>query len=77
VAEGEAQVLEKEARNRGSSYMRYELRLNNRLFRFANHASIAHFEDGQNYRVYYIKYYPFPLMLSRKWFESAAWEMQI
>ena len=64
VAEGEAHVLEKEARTRQSHYMRYELRLNGRLFRFANHASIAHFEDGQHYRVYYIKYYPFPLMLS-------------
>lgn len=64
VAEGKAHVLEKEARGRGSSYMRYELRLGNRLFRFANHASIAHFEDGKIYRVYYIKYYPFPLMLS-------------
>jgi hypothetical protein len=64
VAEGEAQVIEQEARTRGSSYMRYELRLGNRLFRFANHASIAHFEDGKTYRVYYIKYYPFPLMLS-------------
>ncbi|MEP6987320.1 MAG: hypothetical protein ABI970_17075 [Chloroflexota bacterium] len=64
VAEGEAHVLEKEARTRQSHYMRYELRLNGRLFRFANHASIAHFEDGTSYRVYYIKYYPFPLMLS-------------
>ncbi len=64
VAEGKAQVLEKEAHSRGSSSMRYELRLNGRLFRFANHASIAHFEDGKSYRVYYIKYYPFPLMLS-------------
>lgn len=64
VAEGEAHVLEKEARTKGSSYMRYELRLGNRLFRFANHASIAHFEDGRSYRVYYIKFYPFPLMLS-------------
>lgn len=64
VAEGEAHVTEKEARVRGSSYMRYELRLNGRLFRFANHESIAHFEDGKHYRIYYIKYYPFPLMLS-------------
>ncbi len=64
MAQGEAHVIEKEARNRGSSYMRYELKLGNRLFRFANHASIAHFVDGQSYRVYYIKYYPFPLMLS-------------
>ena len=64
VAEGEAHVLEKEARSRASNYMRYELRLGYRLFRFANHASIAHFEDGQSYRVYYIKFYPFPLMLS-------------
>jgi hypothetical protein len=64
VVEGTAQVIEKEAKTRGSSYMRYELRLGNRLFRFANHTSIAHFEDGQSYRVYYIKYYPFPLMLS-------------
>jgi hypothetical protein len=64
VAEGKAHVIEKEAKTRGSSYMRYELRLGNRLFRFANHASIAHFEDGQSYRVYYIKCYPFPLMLS-------------
>lgn len=64
VAEGKAHVLEKEARTRQSHYMRYELRLNGRLFRFANHASIAHFEDGKSYRVYYIKYYPFPLMLS-------------
>ena len=64
VAAGEAHVLEKVAHNRGSSYMRYELTLNGRLFRFANHASIAHFEDGKRYRLYYIKYYPFPLMLS-------------
>lgn len=64
VAEGEAHVIEKAAHSRGTSYMRYELRLGNRLFRFANHASIAHFEDGKAYRVYYIKYYPFPLMLS-------------
>lgn len=64
VAEGEAHVIEKEARVRASSYMRYELRLNGRLFRFANHDSIAHFEDGKRYRVHYIKYYPFPLMLS-------------
>ena len=64
VAEGKAQVLEKEARTKGSSYMRYELRLGGRLFRFANHNSIAHFVDSQHYRVYYIKYYPFPLMLS-------------
>ena len=64
VAEGEAQVVEKEAHSRGSSYMRYELRLGNHLFRFANYASIAHFEDGKRYRVYYIKFYPFPLMLS-------------
>ena len=64
VAEGEAQVVEKEAHTRGLNTMRYELRLNNRLFRFANHASIAHFEDGKSYRVYYIKFYPFPLMLS-------------
>jgi hypothetical protein len=64
VAEGVAHVTEKEVHSRGSSYMRYELRLNGRLFRFANHASIAHFEDGKRYRVYYIRYYPFPLMLS-------------
>jgi hypothetical protein len=65
VAEGEAYVTEKEAHTRGAgSYMRYELRLNGRLFRFANHESIAHFEGGKRYRVYYIKYYPFPLMLS-------------
>ena len=69
VAEGEAQVIEKEAHIRAAHYMRYELvlrkgALNKQLFRFANHASIAHFEDGKTYRVYYIKYYPFPLMLS-------------
>jgi hypothetical protein len=64
VAEGEAQVIEKEARNKATTTMRYELRLNGRLFRFANHASIAHFEDGKSYRVYYVKFYPFPLMLS-------------
>ncbi len=69
VAEGEAQVIEQEARVRGSHYMRYELvlrkgALGKRFFRFANHASIAHFEVGKTYRVYYIKYYPFPLMLS-------------
>ena len=64
MAEGVAHILEKDARSRGSSYVRYELRLNGRLFRFANHASIAHFEDAKTYRVYYIKYYPFPLMLS-------------
>lgn len=69
VAEGEAQVIEKEAYHRHTHYMRYELvlrkgALNKQLFRFANHASIAHFEDGKTYRVYYIKYYPFPLMLS-------------
>lgn len=69
VAEGEAKVIEQEARVKGSHYMRYELILRQgamrkQLFRFANHASIAHFEDGKTYRVYYIKYYPFPLMLS-------------
>lgn len=65
VAEGEAQVIEKEAHSRGAgTYMRYELRLNGRLFRFANHASIAHFEDGKRYRIYYVKFYPFPIMLS-------------
>ena len=69
VAEGVAYVLEKEVRSKNSHYIRYELTLqkgvmNKQLFRFANHSSIAHFEDGKSYRVYYIKYYPFPLMLS-------------
>ncbi len=65
MAQGVAKVLEQEAQYRNRSpYMRYELRLNGRLFRFANHASIAHFEEGKTYRVYYIKYNPFPLMLS-------------
>ncbi|MBI1279306.1 MAG: hypothetical protein GC179_14355 [Anaerolineaceae bacterium] len=64
VAEGKAKVIEDEVHYRSRHYMRYELKLGNRLFRFANHSSIAHFEDGQSYRVYYIKYYPFPLMLS-------------
>ena len=69
VAEGVAQVIEKSANSRYTRSMRYELVLSRgafkkQLFRFANHESIAHFEQGTSYRVYYIKYYPFPLMLS-------------
>lgn len=69
VAEGVAAVIVKPANTRYSSYLRYELVLrkgvlNKQLFRFANPQSIAHFEQGTRYRVYYIKYYPFPLMLS-------------
>jgi len=69
VAEGVAHVLEKEVHSKNAHYIRYELTLqkgvmNKQLFRFANHESLAHFESGKTYRVYYIKYYPFPLMLS-------------
>ncbi len=69
VAEGEAHVVERPANTRYERSMRYELvlrkgSLNKQQFRFANHVSVTHFEDGKSYRIYYIKYYPFPLMLS-------------
>ncbi len=69
VAEGKARVIERSANARYSRYMRYELVLqkgvlSKQRFRFANHASVANFEAGKTYRLYYIKYYPFPLLLS-------------
>lgn len=69
AVEGIADVLIKQAYSRGTAYMRYELRLKRggstvKLFRLANPSSLAHFEAGQNYRVYYIAYYQMPIVLS-------------
>lgn len=69
TAEGIANTSQTAASSRGSSYMRYELALNKgagkkKVFRFGNASSLARFESGKTYRVYYIKYYPFPLILS-------------
>ncbi len=69
AAQGIAQPSETEMSSRGFTYIDYELRLKNgfgrgKHFRFANASSLAHFESGKNYRVYYIKFYPFPIVLS-------------
>jgi hypothetical protein len=69
MAEGIAQTAEREMSSRGFSYIEYQLRLKNgfgrgKYFRFANAASLAHFESGKSYRVYYVKFYPFPIVLS-------------
>ncbi len=69
VAEGTAHVLMKVASARPTTrYMRYELRIKRgmigKLFRFGNARSIEFFEQGASYRVYYIDYYPFQIVLS-------------
>jgi hypothetical protein len=69
VAEGTADVLTKQAYSKGMAYMRYELRLKRgrstvKLFRLGNPSSLANFEVGQSYRVYYIEYYQLPIILS-------------
>ncbi len=68
TAEGVAQVVVKPDNTRYARYMRYQVKLRRGLFRttfrFANAESIANFAAGERYRVYYIKYYPFPLVLS-------------
>lgn len=69
IAEGTAHVLMKVAvARRTTHYMRYELRIGQsmlgKLFRFGNARSLEFFEHGKTYRVYYINYYPFPIVLS-------------
>jgi hypothetical protein len=69
IAEGLAQTRESEITSRGYSYLQYELTLKSRLgkgkrFRFANASSLTHFEAGKRYRLYHIKFYPFPIVLS-------------
>lgn len=67
--EGMAQTAETEMSVRGYTYMQYELQLENgflrgKHFRFANARSLAQFESGRRYRVYYIRFSPFPIALS-------------
>jgi len=68
TAEGVAQVFIGQSYARGS-YMRYELTLKQGLFRtgffrFMSETALRQFEAGKRYRVYYIKFYPFPILLS-------------
>lgn len=68
AVEGVARLVVKSENIRYGRYTRYHVTLRRGLlrttFRFADPASIAHFTEGERYRVYYIKYYPFPLVLS-------------
>lgn len=69
VVNGIAYLLMDEARMRGGTrYMRYELRIKRgmtrKLFRFGNARSLEFFEQGAAYRVYYIDYSPFQIVLS-------------
>lgn len=69
TVEGVAQPLMAEAHYRGSSYMRYELRLKKgrltrKLFRFPSERSVSHFTERKTYRIYYIGFYPFDIVLS-------------
>jgi hypothetical protein len=67
-AEGRAHIINvtNEWRKR---YSRYELQLrraglNRSVFRFSTPDALRHFKDGHMYRVYYIEYYPAPVVLS-------------
>jgi hypothetical protein len=66
--EGEAVVESKERRARYTRYMTHELtlrgKLGKRTFYFPNQESLAHFENGKCYRVYYIRFTPFDIVLS-------------
>lgn len=50
-------------------YSRYELHLrqhglNRSIFRFGDPNALKYFKEGQAYRVYYVEYYPLPIVLS-------------
>ena len=67
--EGTAYPLVAEASFRGTRYMRYELRikkgrLTRKLFRFSSERSPRQFTEGRTYRIYYINFYPFDIILS-------------
>jgi ABC-type uncharacterized transport system fused permease/ATPase subunit len=69
TAEGKASVFVGQAWSRGNAYMRYELTLKNGFirtgfFRFMSETAVRQFESGKRYRVYYIKFYPLPIVLS-------------
>jgi hypothetical protein len=68
IAEGNVTVFNGVRWYRGTSYPTYELTLRQGLgrtkFRFPNVSSLRYFESGKRYRLYYIKFYPFPLLLS-------------
>ena len=68
TVEGKASVYVGGGYARGA-YMRYELTLKKGLFRtgffrFTSETAVRQFEDGKVYRVYYIKFYPLPIVLS-------------
>jgi hypothetical protein len=68
TVEGKASVYVGETYARGT-YMRYELTLKKGIFRtgflrFTSETAVRQFEDGKVYRVYFIKFYPLPIVLS-------------
>jgi hypothetical protein len=69
TVEGKASIYVGQAQSRGSVYMRYELTLKqgffrSGFFRFNSETGVRQFEDGKQYRLYYIKFYPLPIVLS-------------
>lgn len=69
IAEGTASVYVGEMQRYGRNYPRYELTLKrgmfrSRIFRFTSESVVRRFEAGKHYRVYYIKFYPLPIILS-------------
>lgn len=69
TVEGVVKLAERPFNTRYTRSMRYEVRLRKGMFgrhrfRFANRDALRYFEAGETYRLYYIKYYPFPIVLS-------------
>lgn len=67
-AEGRAHLINLQS-NWHRRYPRYELHLrrsglNHSIFRFTNARPLRYFREGERYRVYYIPYYPLPMLLS-------------
>ncbi len=69
VAEGTAFVYTGETYIRTRKYMLYQLTLKNGrhrtgFFRLKSEAELRHFTTGKNYRLYYMKFHPLPVLLS-------------
>ena len=68
TAEGQAHIVNLEG-NWKRRYARYELHLrrsalNRTVIRFTTPHSLRYFQEGRRYRLYYIPYYPLPIVLS-------------
>jgi hypothetical protein len=68
IAEGAASIVVKQEYSKGT-YTRYELTLKkglfrSQLFRFSSETALRQFQAGKHYRLYYMQYRPFPIVLS-------------